>query len=166
MDSVFVLEFPQRSVDNAVAALHSSSTYRVNQDSEEAGYVLVAWAVGYDSAPVDSNPARMIASQKMCAVPLRNQTDCGPRDLSAKSCAALGCCAQDIQPTCFAPFQNKTVHIEVKMDETHSIGGNSSGGSSCFQRYDMFGASQGKICAKNGKISLIVGGAPVYLLSS
>lgn len=160
MDSVFALEFPQRHTNNATGILHSNGTERHSATMDR---VLVAWAVGYDNAPVNSDLAgKMSKSQKMCAVPLRNQTDCGPRGLSAKSCAALGCCAQDIEPKCFAPFQNKSVQIELHVDAA-SGKNSSSGGSGCFQRYDMFGVSQGQVCARNGKISLVVSGEPVYL---
>ena len=104
IDSVFALEFAPRPIDSAAARLRSSANIAAGAAADR---VLVAWAVGYDSTPAAySEPA-----MRMCAVPLPNQTDCGPRELSAHSCAMLGCCSQPVEPKCFAPLQNGTVRL-------------------------------------------------------
>ena len=101
-DSVFALEFAPRPFGSAATRLRSSANIAAGAAADR---VLVAWAVGYDSTPAVYSEAAM----RMCAVPLRNQTDCGPRELSAHSCAMLGCCSQPVEPKCFASFQNGTV---------------------------------------------------------
>lgn len=70
-----------------------------------------------------------------------------------------------------APYANWYMHVhsteQVRIELPVGVASaEGTRGDGCFRRYDMFGASQGQVCAKNGRLSLVVSGAPVYLVAS
>ena len=133
-----------------------SYALRFGPAAGHVGEVLVAWTVGWPELSKTAPP------KAQCAVPPPNQTDCGPRGQSPKTCAARGCCWEARVPQCYAPRQDQLVVLEIE------LGVGSLEAERCCRLVGLFGEAHApsRACAQGGRLRVEAGSAPLYMLPS